>query len=92
MALVKVEIPAALREYSHGIETVELGGEDVGQVLLALATRFAALRDRLLTPQGRLRSTILLYVNDKDIRYLDRERTRLHEGDTLTLHASLGGG
>jgi molybdopterin converting factor small subunit len=92
MPQVRVEIPAALREFSHGIETVEASGDDVGQVLLALATRFAALRDRLLTPQGRLRSNILVYVNEKDIRYLDRERTRLKEGDILTLHASLGGG
>ncbi|MCI4364119.1 MAG: MoaD/ThiS family protein [Thermoplasmata archaeon] len=92
MPLVRVEIPAALREFSHGIETVEVGGEDVGQVLLALATRFPALRDRLLTSQDRLQSSILVYLNEKDIRYLDRERTRLSEADTLTLHAALGGG
>jgi molybdopterin converting factor small subunit len=33
-----------------------------------------------------------VYVNDEDIRYLQKDQTRLHEGDTVSIVPSIAGG
>jgi len=44
------------------------------------------------TTHGRLRSFVNIYVNDEDIRHLDREQTQLSAGDTISIVPSVAGG
>jgi adenylyltransferase/sulfurtransferase len=39
-----------------------------------------------------LRSFVNVYVNDEDIRYLQKDQTRLNEGDTVSIVPSIAGG
>jgi sulfur-carrier protein adenylyltransferase/sulfurtransferase len=46
----------------------------------------------LFTDQGRLRSFVNVYVNDEDIRHLDKEATKLEGGETISIVPSIAGG
>ena len=46
----------------------------------------------LYTEQGKLRAFVNLYVNDEDIRYLEKEATALKEGDNISIVPSIAGG
>jgi adenylyltransferase/sulfurtransferase len=71
---------------------VELDGGTVGEILSALTSRYADLRRHLYADDGKLRHFVNVYVNDDDIRYLDREATALKSGDVISIVPSVAGG
>jgi molybdopterin converting factor small subunit len=89
---VKVIIPTPLRAYADKQESVELQAATVAEALAALTSRFGDLKKHLYSDDGRLRSFVNVYVNDEDIRYLQKDQTRLREGDTVSIVPSIAGG
>lgn len=90
--MAKILIPTALRQFTEGSDAVEVMGANVGQALVDLTTRYPNMRANLLTEAGKLRSFVNLYVNDEDIRYLDKEDTALEGDETLSIVPSIAGG
>lgn len=88
----KVLIPTPLRPYTGKHDVVEVDGTTVGELLANLTGQYGDLRKHLYTDEGRLRSFVNVYVNDDDIRYLDREHTALKPGDTVSIVPSVAGG
>ncbi len=72
---VKVMIPTPLRAYAGKQESVDLQAATVGEALSALTSRFGELKKHLYSDDGRLRSFVNVYVNDEDIRYLQKDQT-----------------
>jgi len=89
---VKVMIPTPLRTYAGKQESVDLQAGTVGEALSALTTKFVELKKHLYSDDGRLRSFVNVYVNDEDIRYLQKDQTRVKEGDTISIVPSIAGG
>ena len=89
---MKVLIPTPLRPYAGKQAAVELAGTTVGEALSALASHHPDLRRHLFTDDGKLRSFVNVYVNDEDIRYLQREDTPVSDADTLAIVPSVAGG
>ena len=88
----RVLIPTPLRPYTNQQDTVEIDGATVGELLSALTARYSDLRRHLYSDEGKLRSFVNVYVNDDDIRYLDREATALKAGDVVSIVPSVAGG
>jgi sulfur-carrier protein len=89
---VKVMIPTPLRRYADKRESVNLEAATVGEALDSLTSRFSDLRKHLYSEDGRLRSFVNVYVNDEDIRYLQRDKTAVQSGDTISIVPSIAGG
>ena len=79
---VKVMIPTPLRPYAGKQDSVQLQAATVGEALSALTSQFSELKKHLFSDDGRLRSFVNVYVNDEDIRYLQKDKTPVREGDT----------
>jgi adenylyltransferase/sulfurtransferase len=91
MAVI-VRIPTPLRPFTGQQASVEIDGATVGQILERLTTQFAELRPHLFGADGSLRSFVNVYVNDEDVRYLDKERTAVSAKDTVSIVPSVAGG
>jgi molybdopterin converting factor small subunit len=89
---VKVIIPTPLRAYAGKQESVEVEASTVGQALSALTTKHADLKKHLFSDDGKLRSFVNVYVNDEDIRYLQKDQTAVKPGDTISIVPSIAGG
>jgi sulfur-carrier protein adenylyltransferase/sulfurtransferase len=89
---VKIHIPTPLRPYTDKLDVVELDGTTVGELLLNLTTRFSGLQQHLFNNDGKLRSFVNVYVNDEDIRYLQKDQTPLKTGDNVSIIPSVAGG
>jgi MoaD family protein len=89
---IKLEIPTALRPFANKQASVEFNAATVGEALAHLTTTYADLRKHLYTEDGRLRSFVNIYVNDEDIRYLEKEKTPIKDGDTISIVPSIAGG
>jgi adenylyltransferase/sulfurtransferase len=88
----KILIPTPLRPYTDKKDAVEADGTTIGEVLADLTRRHSGLKAHLYNDQGKLRSFVNVYLNDEDIRYLQKEQTPVSAGDTVSIIPSVAGG
>ncbi|HTW59234.1 MAG TPA: ubiquitin-like small modifier protein 1 [Terriglobales bacterium] len=88
----KILIPTPLRQYVGKQAFVEVSGSTVAEAMTALVAQHPDLRKHLYTDDGKLRAFVNLYVNDEDIRYLQKEATALKDGDNISIVPSIAGG
>jgi adenylyltransferase/sulfurtransferase len=81
-----------LRQYVGKQATIEVSGTTVAEAMKSLVAQHPDLRKHLYTDEGKLRAFVNLYVNDEDIRYLQKEATALSEGDNISIVPSIAGG
>ncbi len=67
-------------------------GAGVGDALRALAERFPAVASRIFTERGEVRRDVGVLINGGNATRRDGLRTRLSDGDRLTLLPPVGGG
>src|SRR6058998_2632781 len=90
--MAKILIPTPLRPYTDKQDAVDASGATIGELLDDLTRRHAGLKAHLYNEQGKLRSFVNVYVNDEDIRYLQKEQTPISPGDTVSIIPSVAGG
>ncbi|PYR38700.1 MAG: molybdenum cofactor biosynthesis protein MoeB [Acidobacteria bacterium] len=90
--MAKILIPTPLRPYTDKQDAVDASGATVGELLADLTRKHAGLKAHLYNEQGRLRSFVNVYVNDEDIRYLQKEQTPVAANDTVSIIPSVAGG
>ena len=88
----KILIPTPLRPYTDKKDAVEAEGTKIGELLADLTRQHAGLKGHLYNEQGKLRSFVNIYLNDDDIRYLQKEETKVSAGDTISIIPSVAGG
>ena len=90
---VRVRIPLTLRRLTHEQEIIEVQAATVAGAIDALHARFNGIRDRLMDKAtGRVRGSVLVFVNDEDIRFLENEQTPLKDGDEISIVPAFAGG
>jgi len=90
--MARIVIPTALRQFTNQSDSVEVTGATVGEALNQLTAEFPNIKKNLYNDQGKLRSFVNVYVNDEDIRYLDKDETRLEGTETISIVPSIAGG
>src|SRR5581483_5565698 len=90
--MAKILIPTPLRPYTDKQDAVDASGATVGELLADLTRRHGGLKAHLYNEQGKLRSFVNIYVNDEDIRYLQKEQTPVAASDTVSIIPSVAGG
>jgi len=88
----KIHIPTPLRQYVGKQSTVEVNGATVAEAMDALVARHPEVKRHLYTEDGKLRAFVNLYLNDEDIRYLQKEATAVKDGDNISIVPSIAGG
>jgi len=89
---VMVRIPGPLRKITNGADKVESEGENLGQLIGSLETKFPGMKERLLDEKGELRYFVNLYLNNEDVRFLDGLKTAVKAGDEVSIVPAVAGG
>jgi molybdopterin converting factor small subunit len=90
--MAQVQIPSPLRQYTQKQATVNISANTVGGALTGLVSQHPDLKRHLYNDDGKLRAFVNVYVNDEDMRYLEKEATILKDGDTISIVPSIAGG
>src|SRR3989442_9985693 len=90
--MAKILIPTPLRPYTDKQDAVDAAGATVAELLADLTRKHSGLKAHLYNEQGKLRSFVNVYVNEEDIRYLQKEQTPVNAGDTVSIIPSVEGG
>jgi MoaD family protein len=92
MVKVKVVLYGTLASIA-GEKEIEVDASPIKKVLHALTAKFGEdLNRRLFDTHGNPRRFLNIYVNGRDMRFLDKLETKLEEGDVVTLIPAVSGG
>ena len=89
---VTVRLPTVLRPHANGQSEVNLDGATVAEVFDKLLADFPGMAPNVMSDDGQLHRFVNVYVNDEDIRYLDRMDTELTDGDQVAILPAVAGG
>jgi molybdopterin synthase sulfur carrier subunit len=89
---VQVRVTAALQKLVGDQKAVLGTGETVGEVLTDLEQRYPGFQTQVVTEDGAIHRFVNIYLNDEDVRFLQRLDTPLNEGDVISILPALAGG
>jgi molybdopterin synthase sulfur carrier subunit len=89
---VLVRIPTPLQKLVGDQAEVQADGGTLREVVESLASQNPEFRTRLLDDSGELRRFVNVYVNEEDVRFLQKLDTPLKEGDEVSIVPAIAGG
>lgn len=88
---IKVRIPTPLQKLSNGKAEVECAAQNIRDLIEALEKDYPGMKERL-SDGGKVRRFINIYINEEDIRFMNKEDTALKDGDTISIVPAIAGG
>jgi len=86
---MEVRIPTPLRSYTGQRSVVDAEGTTLAELLTDLDRRYPGIRFRIVDEQGRLRTHMKLFLNEKQVRDLT---TAVDQSDEVVIMQALSGG
>lgn len=90
--MATVIIPTPLRKFSNNIGRVDVTASKVSDVVSQLTLTYPELKKHLVDTNGRIAPFINIFVDNKDIRNLDREQTEINENAVVCIIPAIAGG
>ncbi|MBW2591330.1 MAG: MoaD/ThiS family protein [Deltaproteobacteria bacterium] len=88
---IKINIHRTHRQFTNGLELVELDGNTVGACLNNLVRQFPDMEKVLFNKKGKLLNVIEIYVNLKSA-YPDELAKQVRDGDNIHITLMIAGG
>lgn len=89
---VLVRIPTPLQKLVGDQAEVQAEGATLREVVNSLAEKNSEIKSRLLDDSGELRRFVNVYVNEEDVRFLEKLDTPLKDGDEVSIVPAIAGG
>jgi molybdopterin synthase sulfur carrier subunit len=89
---VVVRIPTPLQKLVGDKAEVQAEGSTLREVIDGLAAQAPEIKNRLLDDSGELRRFVNVYVNEEDVRFLQKLDTPLKDGDEVSIVPAIAGG
>ena len=89
---VEVRIPTVLRPSVGGQSVVKAEGETIEALLASLAGEYPGLVGQVIKQDGTMHKFVNVYLNDDDIRYLEKLDTKIAPGDVVSILPAVAGG
>jgi|SRR5688572_26571016 len=89
---VDVRLPTVLRQHAGGMASVKANGTTLAEVFDDLVRQFPGLAGQVITEDGGLHKFVNVYVNDDDVRYLDKLETKVSDDDVVSILPAVAGG
>jgi adenylyltransferase/sulfurtransferase len=81
-----------MRSHAGGQSEVSAQGDTIGDVVDDIVRQFPGTAAHLKAPDGGVHKFVNVYVNDEDIRYLQKEDTPVAATDSVSIIPSVAGG
>jgi molybdopterin synthase sulfur carrier subunit len=91
--MVTIIFPSILQSITRQEKAITLSATTVCEVFTQLISRYGEpFRRKLLDPSGHPKRFLNIYLNGKNIRFIDNLESQLHDNDELTILPSVTGG
>lgn len=89
---VLIRIPTPLQKLAGDKAEVNVEASTLRDAISALADQNEEFKTRLLDDNGELRRFVNVYVNEEDVRFLEKLDTPLKDGDEVSIVPAIAGG
>lgn len=89
---IKVRVPTPLQKFTKDNAEVPVEGNNIKELIENLEKNYPGIKERLCDESGKLRRFINIYVNEEDIRFLQKDETLLKDGDEVSIIPAIAGG
>ena len=89
---VLVRIPTPLQKLVGDQAEVQVEATSLRDAVQQLAAKNEEFKTRLLDDSGELRRFVNVYVNEEDVRFLQKLDTPLKDGDEVSIVPAIAGG
>ena len=90
--MVEVHLAAPLRPIVGGAKIVNAEGRDLREILNNLEANYPGFRERVLEPDGNIKPSVLIFVNNEDVSFSKGVQTPLEDGDIVSVLTAVMGG
>ena len=92
MVKVKVTLFGALAK-TAGEKAVEIEASTLRDAIDKLVVKYEEkFKNRIYDEKGKVRRFVNIYINGKDVRFLNSLETKLNDGDNILIIPAVGGG
>ena len=89
---VKVRIPTPLQKLTNEQEEVDVKASSIRDLIGTLEKNYPGIKDRICDESGNIRRFVNIFLNEEDIRFLEKENTSLKDGDVVSIIPAIAGG
>jgi len=89
---VEVRVPPLVQKVTGGQRTLQASGGTVSELLDNLDRQYPGFLSELRDDQGNLHRFVNIYVNDEDMRFLNKLDTPIKDGDVVSILPAMAGG
>ena len=89
---VLVRIPTPLQKLVGDKAELQVDATSLRDVVSRIAEQNPEVKQRLLDDNGELRRFVNVYVNEEDVRFLQKLDTPLKDGDEVSIVPAIAGG
>jgi molybdopterin synthase sulfur carrier subunit len=87
-----IELTGNLSNYTNGQKNLPFYGDTVKAVLGSIQVMYPQLRANLLTEDGKIRSGVKVFLNDKEMRLPEDYDVAISERDSIFMMTPFAGG
>ncbi|MDE3077387.1 MAG: MoaD/ThiS family protein, partial [Chloroflexota bacterium] len=89
---VEVRVPPLVQKVTHGAKTLQAHGSTVAELLANLEQQYPGFTKEISDGSGQLHRFVNVYVNDEDVRFMQKLQTPVKEGDVVSILPARAGG
>jgi len=89
---VKVRIPTPLQKLTNQQAEIEIKAASIEELIAEMEKNYPGIKERICDENGKVRRFVNVYLNEEDIRFLDKEATALKDGDEISIVPAIAGG
>lgn len=89
---VTVRLPTIMRANAGGQTEVAAEGATIGEIIDDIVRQFPGTATHLRAPDGGVHRFVNVYLNDEDVRYLEKLATLVSDGATVSIVPAVAGG
>ena len=89
---VTVHVTSVIQSAVNGQREFTADGGTVEELIDNIESSYPGFARNVVDEAGELRRFVNIYLNDEDIRYLQKEQTPVKPGDALSIVPSVAGG
>jgi molybdopterin synthase sulfur carrier subunit len=89
---VEVRVPPLVQKLTGGARTLNASGSTVNELLADLDRQYPGFSNEIRDASGQVHRFVNIYVNDEDVRFLNRLDTPVKDGDVVSILPAMAGG
>ena len=87
-----VNVTSVIEKLVGGQRSFESVGDSVKSLIENINEAYPGFSDQILEEDGELRRFVNIYLNDEDIRYLQKGQTTVQDSDEVSIVPAIAGG